>query len=159
MLTWLILNLPMYLLYVITIKVIMQGKPLRHSFHCTSDAICWWSSCMEKPCGRLLRSRWMMMSDVNMTHSQPANVSTTCNIHESNVVQNKPLHSFHHTSDMNTTHPQSTSASLNTHVNKSERGSPFKSFNHANDFAIYHVQTAPATVNSICHVMLHRIPF
>ena len=23
--------------------------------------ICWWSSCMEKPCGRLLRSRWMMM--------------------------------------------------------------------------------------------------
>ena len=22
---------------------------------------CWWSSCMEKPCGRLLRSRWMMM--------------------------------------------------------------------------------------------------
>ena len=23
--------------------------------------ICWWSLCMDKPCGRLLRSRWMMM--------------------------------------------------------------------------------------------------
>ena len=33
-----------------------QCKNIRLSRH-----TCWWSSRMEKPCGRLLRSRWMMM--------------------------------------------------------------------------------------------------
>ena len=47
-----------YLTYVQRLLGDNEGAMQEHAADCRT---CWWSSCMERLCGRLLRSRWMMM--------------------------------------------------------------------------------------------------